>query len=303
MLIKSRFAFLLVSIISLSISGCFFSETRSNAQQFDVKLMWKNSALDCQTTFNTGEENKTWFIEQLQFFLSDIEVGSSTSGWKKLNLANTPFQASNTALLGTNCKDNNVLLDVNNTAESKIKSKANWAIELATDSNHILDEYSQIRFTLGVPFEINHLNPISQPSPLNLPSMFWIWQTGHKFMRLELATNQQQWLFHLGSTGCKSASAMRSPQYNCLYPNRFNFQLPLVKNNQGQLILNVDLAALLKGVELSASSSCQSEQNNKSCQQLFDNLLLNNQIKSAETEPGVFNAVNINHKSKGSTVE
>ena len=99
---------------------------------------------------------------------------------------------------------------------------------------------------------------------------------------------------------------MRAPEKTCLYPNRFNFELPLgsnAKKDKGNFALNVDLAELLKHVELSSSSSCQSEQNNKSCQQLFDNLLLNNKIKSAETEPGVFNAVNINHKSKGSTVE
>lgn len=311
MLIKSRYAFLVVSIISLSISGCFISETRPSIEQFDVQLMWKNSAIDCQTTFNAGEENKTWFIEQFQFFLSNIDVGSNTSGWQKLNLANSPFQASNTVLLGTNCPDDNVALNDKNTVangaisneENKGEKKTNWTVKFATDSNRSIDEYSHVRFTLGVPFEINHLNPISQPSPLNLPSMFWIWQTGHKFMRLELATHQEQWLFHLGSTGCKSASAMRSPQQNCLYPNRFYFELPLVKNDQGHFILNLDLAALLNHVELTSSSSCQSDQAKKSCQQLFNNLLLNKKISNSVNVEGVFKTVNSQHKSKGKTGE
>lgn len=311
MLKKSRYAFIVVSIISLSVAGCFFSDTKTRVQQFDVQLLWKDAAVNCYSTFNAGEENKAWFIEQLQFFLSDIEVGSDVSGWQKLDLANTPFQTNNTALLGTNCQDNSVVLNGKNTTENtvispdehKAESKANWAIKFATDTNSILDEYSHVRFMLGVPFEINHLNPISQPSPLNLPSMFWIWQTGHKFMRLELASHQEQWLFHLGSTGCNSASAMRSPQHNCLYPNRFYFQLPLVKNDQGRLILNLDLAALLNHVELSAASSCQSEQDKKSCQQLFNNLLLNNQIHNSAHVESVFKTNKTQHESEGNTVE
>ena len=302
MLINRRYTHLLIFTILISVGGCFYLGNLSNEQRIDLSLSWRDATLDCKTTFHAGINNKTWFIEQFQFFISDIEIGSTNAGWQKIKLAKSPFQNQDTALIGTNCRTEKLhAKDLTNVAND-----ANWSIKYTTPTDIILDENSRIRFTLGVPFEVNHLNPISQQSPLNLPSMFWIWQTGHKFLRLELAANHEKWLFHLGSTGCKSVSAMRAPEKTCLYPNRFNFELPLgsnAKKDKGNFALNVDLAELLKHVELSSSSSCQSEQNNKSCQQLFDNLLLNNKIKSAETEPGVFNTVNINHKSKGSTVE
>jgi len=296
MLSNKSYIFIAIFIFIASVASYFFSLASSDNRQMNVQLLWQDEKLGCQATFNPESGNQAWFIEQLQFFISDIEFYSEHLGWQRAMLNNTAFQANNTVLLGTNCRDTQHKNGAGNTD--------NWSVDF--QSTISMNDASRIRFTLGVPFQVNHLNPISQQSPLNLPSMFWIWQTGHKFLRLELAANHEKWLFHLGSTGCKSVSAMRAPKSNCLYPNRFNFELPLginSKNAKGNLAINVDLAELLKHVELSASSSCQSEQNNKSCQQLFDNLLLNNQIKSAETEPGVFNAVNINHKSKGSTVE
>ena len=312
MLIKNRYVFIVISIMSFGLSGCFDSETPPTELQFDVKLQWKNSAVNCQNTLQTGDENPPWFIEQLQFFLSDIEVGSNALGWQKLNLTNTPLQAHNTVLLGTKCQSENALLSLKSGEKNSTKSSeerdeeynstsnANWAIKFSADTTLLLNEKSYVRFTLGVPFEINHLNPISQPSPLNLPSMFWIWQTGHKFLRLELASHHEHWLFHLGSTGCKSMSAMRAPQNNCLYPNRFMYELPLVKNVQDNFALNIDLAGLLKNIELSALSSCQSEQDNKSCQQLFNNLSSNEKISDLADFDGLFKTFNTQHVIEGS---
>ena len=295
MLSNKQYIFLAVFIILLSLMGYFLSFTAKSHTQINVQLLWQNDELNCQTPFNTGEMNKNWLIEQFQFFISHIEYGSAEKGWQKVNLAPTPFQAHDTVLLGTNC------LSAKQQAGSLKNS--NWTIELEPLPGAGINKNSAIRFTLGVPFEVNHLNPISQKSPLNLPSMFWVWQTGHKFMRLELAANNEQWLFHLGSTGCKSASAMRAPKQACRYPNRFNFELPLAINSDGRLALNFDLATLLNNVDLTLSSSCQSEQNKLSCQQLFNNLSLVKKINNTPSVSSVFRAVNIKPESLGEDVE
>lgn len=48
--------------------------------------------------------------------------------------------------------------------------------------------YTGMRFTLGVPFELNHDDPTTAPSPMNLTAMFWSWQGGYKFLKLDMNT-------------------------------------------------------------------------------------------------------------------
>ena len=76
-------------------------------------------------------------------------------------------------------------------------------------------QYEAVEFQLGVPFAGNHGNPLRAEPPLDVPSMFWTWQSGHKFLRLDLG---DRWSFHLGSTGCMSASAVRAPSGQCRAP-------------------------------------------------------------------------------------
>ena len=52
-------------------------------------------------------------------------------------------------------------------------------------------DYQGVRFTLGVPFELNHGDPTIAPSPLNLTSMFWAWQSGYRFVKIDMATSGQ----------------------------------------------------------------------------------------------------------------
>lgn len=51
--------------------------------------------------------------------------------------------------------------------------------------------YRGVRFTLGVPFDLNHADPTIAPSPLNLSAMFWAWQSGYKFVKIDMATSGQ----------------------------------------------------------------------------------------------------------------
>jgi uncharacterized repeat protein (TIGR04052 family) len=85
--------------------------------------------------------------------------------------------------------------------------------------------YSGIRLTIGVPFELNHTNPLAAAAPLDRGEMFWNWQSGHKFLRADLADAGHEWAFHLGSTGCSSASALRPPRQPCAQTNEMRIEL------------------------------------------------------------------------------
>ncbi len=289
------FAILIVLLASISyVFSLTVSDNRPLYQnKLNVQLLWQDDDLDCQTKFNANEENRAWIVEQLQFFISDIEFGSAEIGWQRAQLTHSAYQSNGTVLLGKNCRETSQL-GLSNHNE-------NWMIEFASDIN--LSAVSAMRFTVGVPFSVNHLNPISQKSPLNSPSMFWVWQTGHKFIRLELAAENQPWLFHLGSTGCKSASVMRAPERACHYPNRFTFELPLTQVIGNNFVLAFDLAALLNNVDLNPLSSCQSERDKLSCQQLFQNLSIAERNTDAVSLPSVFKLLKTKHTSKGMSVE
>lgn len=46
--------------------------------------------------------------------------------------------------------------------------------------------YTGVMFTLGVPFALNHDDATLAPSPLNLTAMWWNWQGGYKFARIDI---------------------------------------------------------------------------------------------------------------------
>ena len=53
------------------------------------------------------------------------------------------------------------------------------------------DVYRGVRFVVGVPFDLNHGDPTIVPSPLNFTAMFWAWQSGYKFIKIDMATSGQ----------------------------------------------------------------------------------------------------------------
>lgn len=86
-----------------------------------------------------------------------------------------------------------------------------------------------LRFRLGVPFALNHANSATAPSPLNLSTLWWNWQGGYKFARIDgqvmnamnpMATD---WYIHIGSTGCDGTAT--GGVTRCAEPNRVEVEL------------------------------------------------------------------------------
>ena len=96
---------------------------------------------------------------------------------------------------------------------------------------------------------------------------------------------------------------MRAPKQSCRYPNTFEFEIPVTQDVNNSLSLSFNLAKLLNGVELGQASSCQSEQDNESCQQLFKNLSAVENMDSPDAMSGVFNVIKVDSGKKGISVE
>ncbi len=134
--------------------------------------------------------------------------------------------------------------------------------------------YTGVRFGLGVPFERNHLDTASAASPLNLTSMFWSWQDGYKFLRVDTASDNFR--MHLGSTGC----FYERPGVlgGCARPNRS--QISLSPFDATRNVIVADLGALLASYDLTSNQQgtppgCMSDPDDSDCASLFRNLGLN----------------------------
>jgi uncharacterized repeat protein (TIGR04052 family) len=122
-----------------------------------------------------------------------------------------------------------------------------------------------VRFTLGVPFERNHVDATSAPSPLNLTAMFWGWRGGYKFLRVDsfaiLEGEFAEFRIHLGSTGCRYARPLEVA--GCVWAAS-----DVIVADLGAVLAESDLTANVPGT----APGCMSDQGDTDCEPVFRNL-------------------------------
>ncbi len=172
-------------------------------------------------------------------------------------------------------------------------------------------EYVGLAFTIGVPFGQNHVDPTLAAAPLNTTGMFWTWQNGFRFIRIDLvpvatgmddmghAASQEAgqdgaghggakgWFLHLGSTQCAAGSKTEAPSA-CASPNRMQILLP--DFDPANQIVVIDPAPVLAEVDLrvnapETSPGCMSAPGDSDCNTVmpklglaFDNLAAGPQL-------------------------
>lgn len=159
--------------------------------------------------------------------------------------------------------------------------------------------YTGIKFKIGVPFELNHADVATAPSPLNLSTLFWSWNGGYKFVRIDGKTPAMDagmdagmmmdggdggmvmaggvFNIHLGSTECQGDAADGGAITMCNKPNRGEVSLqgfdPLSKT------ILVDYKALVSGndmtKELGGAPGCMSGGTDPECPAILTRLGVN----------------------------
>ncbi len=147
--------------------------------------------------------------------------------------------------------------------------------------------YTGIVFDLGIPFELNHADVAVEDAPLNIQALWWNWQTGYKFVRIDLATNSappnDKWFIHLGSTGCGKMGqghgadphgmANKPPEEPCNNPNLAAIRLNRFDPSKDRIV--ADLAGLLTNVNIAESTpkpaGCMSGVDDPDCRRLIPN--------------------------------
>src|SRR5579863_8307437 len=167
---------LLVPALILAVVPCVAqSPAREVRIIFDAQIAGKPFA--CDTAYDDiGLSHARIKLLDLRFFISQVELltadGASVALsldqdgiWQYRNLTLLDFEDGTASCLNGNAGINKQIL-------GKVPA----------------GKYTGLRFTLGVPFELDHIAATSAPSPLNTTAMFWSWQDGFKFLRAEVAT-------------------------------------------------------------------------------------------------------------------
>lgn len=216
-------------------------------------------------------------------------LGSTSVGMK---LADFRFFVSNVSLVRENQEvvpltleqdgkwqvDSVALLDFED-GSGDCSANGNAEINMTVRGTVPAGEYTGLRFELGVPHDLNHADTATAPAPLNVGAMFWAWQTGHKFLRIDMFTDNTQpknkWFIHLGSGGCSSDAPTTSPTTKCAKPNRPTYTF--ASFNAEKDVVELDLASLLKDVDISSDTpdtpiGCMSSPKDAAeCTKLFNN--------------------------------
>lgn len=210
-----------------------------------------------------GADAATIHFGDFRFYLSNIHLLTAAGDAVPLELAQD----------GLWQHDNVVLLDFED-GSATCSEIGNAALNGQIIGSAPTGDYAGLRFDLGVPFALNHADVTLAPSPLNIAALWWNWQGGYKFMRVDIATDagaNNAWNLHLGSTGCASAAAVMAPDEPCTRPNIPTVTLPDFDPETDVIV--ADLGALLAEVALYDSTpmppGCMSGLDDPDCPPLF----------------------------------
>lgn len=144
----------------------------------------------CDTTYEgLGTESVSFTPTDLRFYVHDVRVVDAEG-------VETPVEIADD---GRFQRDGVVLLDFENGCGDAGNADLNDAIRGTVPDG----DYVGLRFRVGLPESLNHANSAEAPAPMNLSAMWWNWNGGYKFIRVEGRSSAfEGWRLHLGSTAC-----------------------------------------------------------------------------------------------------
>lgn len=155
------------------------------------------------------------------------------------------------------------------------------------------DPYTGICFKVGVPYELNHVNDATAPSPLNSSGMLWNWRGGRKFIRIDGIGDpgnlKQSFVIHLGSTECPGPDPNAPPTAACGYPNIAEFCLDNFDVDRDHIVMDVGTALAESNVVVNTPNTapgCMSGNSDPECIPIMPRLNLDfTYVAGAGTTP------------------
>jgi len=235
-----------ISAVLLVLSAC---TPPQNPVSINFASTWQGQPIEC------GDAQS--HLSDLRFYVSDVVVFDSTSAEHDLQLTpDSRWQHANVALV-----------DLEN-GEGACANGSNETRSKITGTT-VATKITGFRFTVGIPFEQNHANPLIAEAPLNDAAMHWHWRSGYKFLRAGIEIEDSSFWVHLGSTGCQGTVQNIT---GCGAPNRvtvvlkeFSPDVDSVEISLSDLFMGVDFAGQKRG-------DCSSSPAEESCSTVFSSL-------------------------------
>ena len=256
-----------------TLAAALFAATPALAQQ-EVSIRFaaqvNGAAFACgQSYAGLGSTAATATPTDFRFYVHDVQLLRADGSAVPLRLTETPWQ-----------RDGVALLDFEN-GQGPCAQGGNAPTNDALRGSVPPGSYTGIRFTLGVPERLNHQDATVAASPFNLTAMFWNWQNGYKFVKVDLQVaggdsvtappaghaGRGGFSLHLGSTQCVAA-APTEPGRDCRNPNRPVITLTGFDPLSAPII--ADLGPVLAGVDITRNTErtppgCMSFPNDPEC--------------------------------------
>lgn len=218
----------------------------------------------CGTTYDdVGTSNASGTLSDFRFYVHDVALLSSGDPVPVELEQDGVWQYENLALLDF---------------EDKSGPCANGTTELNVTVRGTVpagQSYDGLTFKLGVPFDLNHADAATAPSPLNLTGLFWNWQGGYKFFRADFSASGSLGPFnlHLGSTGCDGDPTTGGTTL-CDRPNIT--EVTFAAFDVAQDVVAVDYGAVVATSDVSTDTGgapgCMSGPTDPECPAVFTNL-------------------------------
>jgi uncharacterized repeat protein (TIGR04052 family) len=278
-MVKNSLAALIVLFCVSAFAGCGGSDSDSSpvSIKFAAKVNGKDAG--CGVTYQEiGSRKSALTINDIRFFVFNVRLLDRNGEEHKVTLTQDGvWQYQDVALLDFE----------NGTAGCSELGTAETNTEIKGESD--LDEVAGVKFDIGIPFNLNHLDPTTVPAPLNVSALNWFWQVGHIFYRNDFFADGKPFFVHLGSSGCVSDAFTSPPTEPCSNPNIPTITLT---NYTSEKTVVLDIGTLLQGVDLTKATpntapGCMSERNDNECAEVYPNFGL-----SLETGKCVENCAN-----------
>lgn len=200
-------------------------------------------------------------IKDFRLYISDVEVAGDDGVFVAVELEQNDWQYQNVALLdfedgSSSCTAGTQETNAMITGQASVKP------------------ISQVRFTIGVPEALNHLDAATAQSPLNLSGLHWNWAGGYKHIRMDVTG----WNIHLGTTGCTLDDNNQNLDCSNARDNRPVYTF--ADFNQADDTISFDYAQLVKDNDITTNTQdtppgCMSAGSDPECAGIFGNLGLN----------------------------
>jgi len=242
----------------------------AQAVTIDVEAHVGAAPFDCTSTYpGLGTAGTEVGLSDFRFYVTDVrllEVGTGAEVAMSLTQDGLWQHTADGASAGQGV----ALLDFEDGAGSCLNgtSETNTSIVGSVPEG----EYDGIKFVLGVPHELNHADVATAPSPLNLSAMFWNWNGGYKFLRVDSSpvASPDPFNMHLGSTMCMGDPEL-GEVVTCGNPNRTEVELAAFDASTDVIVF--DYAALVANSDLTVNQvgapGCQSMPTDTDCVEPF----------------------------------